>query len=203
MKTTIALLVLMISSISFAQEITLNEYNQILQDNKSVFEQVSPGMTSLYQEESTIENENGDIEECRHNIKRVVVSTDFQDKYLVYTKSTAVYNCGSESKGDVDEYLSWRKIESGEVTGKFENRTITYSKISKNNNIITLEGFITYHSDGAKENLKVDLDVSKSQFFSLVDGKWNTYSVQLLKRSFTDPASIDLTNLEVVNSIED
>jgi hypothetical protein len=201
MKKSLIAIMLLVSTIAAAAEITKEEYLELWDKNKSTYENVEVGMTAEYQSTYISENEDGSENKCEEHLKEVVISTDHSDKYLIYKRVTAMSDCSYQKKGEFTEELRWRKLYFVGSNATVRRSSLEYKKITLNGSISTAEATRTYFSNNMTEEFKIQIDHSKSQFFSMIEGKWGKDTERLLRRSITDTSSLKLENLEI-NDVE-
>jgi hypothetical protein len=199
MKKTIAAILLLTSSLSFAQDLSVEEYFKLFEANKEAYEKVEPGMTAEYSETFISESEGVKVE-CLNHEKTVVISKDHLDKYLVYRKRTLLNDCNGEMKGTVEEKLVWEehyKVEGSEIN---LGEGVEIKKINRDGDIIKVQGS-QKDEDGMIYEYETTLDLSKSQFYNLIEDKFGDFKTKLLRRGYTDPSSINIENLEIIEHI--
>jgi len=199
MKKTIAAILLLTSSLSFAQDLSLEEYFNLFKTYKEAYEKVEPGMTSEYSEFFITESEGVSFE-CLSHEKTVVISKDHPDKYLVYRKRTLLNDCNGEMKGSVEEKLVWEehyKVKGSEIN---LGEGVEIKNITRDGDIVKVQGS-QKDEDGTIYEYETTLDLSKSQFYNLIEDKFGDFKAKLLRRGYTDPSSINIENLEVIEHI--
>jgi hypothetical protein len=192
MKALITAILMLTASLSFAQEISKDEYFNLLEQNKLSFEKVEPGMTSEYTSIQYSGPNEDSMEECLVHEKRVILSTDHPKKYLVYKKETRLNDCYGHSKGRVKESLVWEKLHKVNIEKLRENKNLTFKKIFLQN-----EHVIIYGRSGEYLEFETILELGKSQFYDIIEEHSDEFSKKLLRRSYTDPTSIKIDNLEI------
>ncbi len=186
-----------------AQEITVDEYRDLWKKYKTQYEEVTPGMTAEYRLNYLSVDENQNEVECFEHMKEVVISTERLDKYLVYRKITKIGDCAGKApeESDMSEFLFWRTMDYVDVpfSVRIGNNVVHYSKITLNRHFTHAEG--TRRDNHTEEDLPymVKRDFTKSQFYNLVEEKWGNHTQKLLKRSYTNPDSIPVETLEIIN----
>jgi hypothetical protein len=205
MKKTIAAILLLTSSLSFAQDLSVEEYFDLFKTYKEAYEKVEPGMTAEYRTNYFRIDENKNEIECFQHKKEVVVSAERPDYYLVYTKIKNIGNCGETAAypSDTQEYLAWREMEYIDVpaSDRIQHNVVKFHKITRNGHFTHAQGTLRDRKTGEDYPYMVKRDHSKSQFYNLVEDKWINYTIKLVKRSFTDPDSIHVETLEIINQI--
>lgn len=201
MKTLLTSLLALIILTTFAnaKDITREELHALYVQYKDSYENITPGMTSEYREKSTYSiTEDGQPERteiCDQYTKEVVISTDQIEKYLVYSKRIALNKCGDINKGQIDESLQWIKIDRVDQSEEGEKYIIQYDSIKIEGNILTTTGNVLYLKTQNEHEFNNTRDLSKSQFYNLVQSK-GEYPATLLRRSHTDPTTINLEGIE-------
>jgi hypothetical protein len=198
MKTLLLASVLLTTSLAFGTEINKEDLVREYEGHRKSFDNIKPGMTAEYHSHGIWTDSNNNKMECSHHLKEVVISTDQKNKYLVYIKSTALNNCLDEKKGEVDQYLDMRNIQSPEGVLSGQAEEINLEKISFDGKMIDLVGSIVMSDTQSSMKLEATLDITKSQFYPYTKIKMDDFQTTLLRRGYTNPDSIDLTNLEVV-----
>ena len=205
MKKSLAVIMLLISTVAGASEITKEQYIDQFEKNKTTYENVEVGMTSEYRTSYVQDPTAGAKVECIEHEKEIVVSKDYLDKYLVYMKTTRVNDCGDDMKGSFTEKLEWRKLYLADHTLFEGNYTIEYKKITLEGSIVKMNYTVMYPpSENSQEydlssldNLTYEGDLSKSQFYMMNEFITDNLKTRLLRRGFTDPSTLNLENLEI------
>ena len=200
MKTLLPLAMLIVSTFSFAAEITKDQYFDLFLKNKDKYENVEVGMTVEFHTFQFSEGDYNKTEKlCQKHTKEIVVSTDQVSKYLVYDKTTLLSDCLNEKKGEVSEKLKWRELELLEIQTDSNDVELTFKSIELNGTITLAKGEFQYGSDNLTENFIRKIDASKSQFYNIIEESWKTYNYALLRRGVSDPSSLNLENLEIID----
>jgi hypothetical protein len=199
MKKLLTLALITLTTFANAKDITREELDALYVQYKESYENITPGMTSEYREKSIYSiSEDGQpdrIEKCDQYIKEVVISTDQMETYLVYTKKIALSDCGGIKQGQIDESLHWRKIDRVEQSEEGDKYVIQYETMKTEGNILTTTGNVLYLRTQNQYEFNNTRDLSKSQFYNLIQSK-GEYQATLLRRSHTDPTTINLEGIE-------
>jgi hypothetical protein len=199
MKKLLTLALITLTTFANAKDITREELDALYVQYKDNYENITPGMTSEYKETSLyIFSEDGKEErkeKCDQYTKEVVISTDQIDKYLVYSKKIALNDCGGINKGQVDESLHLRDIDRVEQSEEGDKYVIQYETMKIEGNILTTTGNVLYLRTQNQYEFNNTRDLSKSQFYNLIQSK-GEYTGTLLRRSHTDPTTINLEGIE-------
>lgn len=187
----------LISSIAAAGEITREQHLELWDKNKDVYENVEEGMTAEYYSNSFSKIVGQQEVECFQHLKEVVVSAVNAEKYLVYSKTTAMNDCLDVKKGKVSELLNWRERDYLVAFVPSDKYKIKYHRITLSGTISTSEATVTYTDGREQRNIKRQIDHSKSQFYNTVEWKSEKDFSRLLRRSVTDPTTIDFDNLQI------
>jgi hypothetical protein len=210
MKKSLSVIMLLLSTVAGASEITKEQYIEQFEKNKKTYENVEVGMTSEYRS-SYVEDPSAETKvECIEHEKEIVVSKDYSDKYLVYKKSTRVNDCGDGMKGKFTEQLKWRKLYIVDHTLFEDPYTVEYKKITLNGSIVKMNYTVIYPPSedsqgdnvGSLDNLTYEGDLSKSQFYMMNEFITDNLKSSLLRRGFTDPSTINLENIEIEEMID-
>ena len=204
MKKSLAVIMLLISTVAGASDITKEQYMEQFEKNKTTYENVEVGMTSEYRS-SYIEDPSAETKvECIEHEKEIVISKDYSDKYLVYRKTTRINDCADDMKGSFTEKLEWRKLYLADHILFEGNYTIEYKKITLDGSIVKMNYTVMYppseddqESDPKSIDLNYEGDLSKSQFYMMNEFITENYKTRLLRRGFTDPSTLNLENLEI------
>jgi hypothetical protein len=183
MKILCTLALSLFSAVTLANEITSDEFYKILEMNKTEYERVLPGMNATYLE-TVNHHENGSVLKCQSLIELTVKSVPDSDSvYKVEEKTTRLSNCGSlfrdyESTSEVVDY-HLTTIE--ELKDHFKRSEFEFKSISQWDNQINIYGLI---DDGPKlkSEYRELMELGKSQFFDVVIGRLDDYSIILIKR---------------------
>jgi hypothetical protein len=189
MKKIILTLAMLYASSSIADEITKDQYIQILSDNKSAYENVSPGMAATYIHYASI-NINGSIQSCNFLEKRIVVSSNSPEKYLVYKKQTYLNDCGGVFRPTFSqEFLVEKRLLP------FDDRLSAVQDFDENTKFDFSENVVSII--WSKNDKKWTHDVSRSQFYDLVHQVKGSESSKLLSRDLIDPSTLNLSDLPI------
>lgn len=201
MKKIIITVLLVITRLAYAGEITKEGYMELLRENQMEFESIGSGMTAL----NLIHIEklvNGKKIRCPYLLKSVVVSVDYP-KYQVYKKRTNLSNCGGEQiSGSSFEYIEQEKIEPLDKYSKYLQEFGHHFLYSLENSQVTvLMKGVTGKVSSVQ--FKQIFDLGFSQFYHLIKYEGLVLSIFLIGRTWTDPASIELNDLAPSNSTKD
>jgi hypothetical protein len=202
MKYSLTVALMICSAFANAHEITRDQYVELMSKNKTTYEQVLEGMTAEYSTKSIqTEQQEGseDINEetCLHHEKEVVVSTDRIDAYLVYIKRTTLNDCLDDKKGAVEEFLEWRELYSADFSIPSKHSEPIKNHYDLKGTLVSVDGTYRRFSDSSTFTYKGLVDTSKSQFYNQIDSRWEGFRMTLLRRSQTNPNTLNLDNLEV------
>lgn len=200
MKTLLTFALITLATFANAKDITREELDALYVQYKDSYENITPGMTSEYKEKFTHlapeeATEEELVYECEDYVKEVVISTDHLDRYLVYRKMTSLNDCMYSKKGHVYESLSWRQIDRVDQSEEGIKYFIDYSSIKIDGTILSTIGNVTFLKTQDKFKFSNTRDLSKSQFYNLLQSKGENPTI-LLRRTYTDPATINIENIE-------
>jgi hypothetical protein len=188
MKKTLIAFSILLASVAHAGEIYPYQFDEVVRKNAAAFMNITEGMTANYYETS---EEKGGIK-CDFRRKEVIVGIQAPIRYLVYVKETNMNDCSDSKKGEVAEYLKWKKIDKSVLSGK-EMRS---RFVDLDENIASFK-YANLVSDGYVKTAQID--VTQSQFYANLhfnSGKGQV--INLLNRSQTDVKTLSIDNLVIV-----
>ena len=183
MKILCTLALSLFSAVTMANEISRDEFYKILDMNKSEYEKVFPGLNAKYLE-TIRHSENGKDFKCMSLIELTVkTAVDKDSIYKVEETTTRLSDCGSLFREDdvSSEIVDYHLTTIEELKGHFTRSEFEFTSISSWGNKISVFGLI---DEGNKVKIEYAelMELGKSQFFDVVIGRLNDYSLILLER---------------------
>jgi hypothetical protein len=200
MKTLFLIIALFTTQLTttFATEVkhlTKDEYLTLIGQNSFAYEEVTPGMTIEYSDNLRVYTDNVLTATCAQSGEDTVMATN-STHYLVYRKITKDSDCDSYKKGEVTEFLTWRKIKTVEQEETFIINDLSNHRITQlNENTILITGTVKGYLTGEKVPFKQLLRLGVSQFRSTDHLEEDDYRYTLFWVSEVEPTSIEISHL--------
>jgi len=197
MKKLITLLMLSMSATLLAsvQDLTKEEYLEILKENEATYLEVLPGMKTEYFESFSIYTDNVKTDVCDVRSEEVIMANS-PTHYLVYYKEEIMRDCDFYTKGTIRERLSWRKIWTVKDEDNFITKYLTQYKIQRiDDELVRIIGKVKYQNSTIEQPYAKIRNVKQSQFASVQyfddsDSKYVQYLIEEV-----DPSKIDIREL--------
>jgi hypothetical protein len=203
MKKLFSVLLLTISTTSFASEIFREDFERIMLNNRSSFELVQPGMVSkTFGVQMLITDEDGKTYRCKQIVESTVLKVE-SNKYLTHEKIENYDNCeGQLTAGEINEHLEWNRLYSTEQYLDFMAKNY-FAKFELENDNLNLNGITNYH-DGSKSREFIKLiEPTKSQFYSVGISRIGELTSVMMERTIADPSQIKTDGLIVIELEKD
>lgn len=183
---------------TFAAEVkylTQDEYLSLMKQNAPHYEEVIPGMTVEYTDTGSVYTNDVLTATCSQSGKDTVLAQS-STHYLVYRSLRMNSDCDLYQKGDVLEFLNWRKIRTVEDEKVFLLNELFNPKIIQlNSNTIMISGSKKRTETPEEVPFKVITRLGVSQFRSthlLID---ENYHYTLHKVSEEDTTKVNVSRL--------
>ena len=176
------------------QDLTKEEYLDILKENKATFLEVRPGMRTEFFKSFNIYANDIKADTCEVKGEAIIMATS-STHYLVYYTEEIRHECEFYDKGQIREGLSWRKIHTVEDEDTFITNNLTQYTIQRiNNKLVRIIGKIKYPDSAEMPFVKI-ISLKESQFTSVLffDDSDSNYSQYWNDEG--DPSSIDIRKL--------